>query len=65
LFEIRAFTLQEDGFDAGHVHLRFRWQMFGNVVVIARFIAIQKFLHRAFTGVVSGQGESPILETVV
>jgi hypothetical protein len=35
LFEVRAFTLQEDGFDAGHIHLRFRGQMFGDGVVTA------------------------------
>ena len=65
LFEVRVFTLQEDGFDTGHIHLRFGGQMFGNGVVTARLIAIQKFLHRALTGVVSGQREPPIIETVV
>jgi len=65
LFEFRAFTLQRMASNAGHIHLRFRRQMFSDGVVTARFITIQKFLHRAFTGVVSGQREPPILETVV
>ena len=65
MFEVRTLTLQQDGLDAGHIHLRFRGQMSGDVVVAVRFVAVEKFPHRAFSGIVSGQREPPILETVV
>jgi len=50
LFEFRAFTLQEDGFDTG-TYICVPQADVGDGVVTACFIAVQKFLHRAFTGV--------------
>jgi len=36
LLQVRAFTLLKDGFDTRNIHLRFRRQMFGDVVVALR-----------------------------
>ena len=64
LFQLRAFTLQEDGFDPWHIHLRFCGQMSGNVVVTSRFAAIHQLLHGAFSRVVSRQRQAPVLNTI-
>jgi hypothetical protein len=64
LFQLRAFALQDDGFDPWHIHLRFCGQMSGNAVVTSRFAAIHQLLHGAFSRVVSGQGHAPVLKTV-
>ena len=64
LFERCPFASQERGFNPGHIHLGFRRQMLGDYVVVVCLVAVEKFLDVAFAGVVGGQGEPPVLETV-
>ena len=46
-------------------HLCFPREMFSDGVVTACLVAIKEFLHPAFIGALSGQGEPPNLETTV
>ena len=60
-----AFAFAQDGFDLGNVHLGFRRQDGGNCIKGACPMLFQQISHPAFSGIVGGEGQSPVAETIV
>ena len=65
MIQFEAFAAKNGGFDFGDVELGFGWEACGDFVEGVGFVAREEVLDGAFTGVVGGQGQAPVVKVAM